>query len=112
MKLNIDKYCLRYGLDDNYHTLCQNCLTDNVIPSDAKEHNCKQCGQSMDIRRYPTSVVAIRGDHVTSAVTKDQVGLRVVCGSCGLIIYVKCEGEDGINCIDCWIRIDYSSYPG
>ncbi|MEO5359284.1 MAG: hypothetical protein H7843_02420 [Nitrospirota bacterium] len=111
MDLDIDKYCLRYALDDNYHTLCSNCLTDNVISFDTIEHNCSHCWQPINIRRYPISIIAIRGNHVTSAVIRDHVGLRVVCGSCGLIIYVRCEGEEFINCIDCGIQIDYSSYP-
>ncbi len=111
MELDIDKYCLRYSLDNNYHTLCSNCMTDNVISLDTKDNKCNHCGQTLNIRRYPISVIAIRGNQITSAVTRDHGGLRVVCGSCGLIIYVKCQSEEFINCIDCGIQIDYSSYP-
>ncbi|MBF0606782.1 MAG: hypothetical protein SFH39_13565 [Candidatus Magnetobacterium sp. LHC-1] len=111
LELDIDKYCLRYGLDDNYHTLCSNCLTNNSISIESHHNQCTHCGQTLDIRRYPISVIAIRGNNVTSAVIRDQDGLRVVCGNCGLIIYVKCEGEDFTQCIDCGMQIDYSSYP-
>ncbi|WP_420266972.1 hypothetical protein [Candidatus Magnetominusculus dajiuhuensis] len=111
MELNIDKYCLRYGLDNSYHALCPNCVTDNVISPGAEGHKCGHCGALLTISRYPISIIAIRGHQVTSAVIRDSGGLRVVCGSCGLIIYVRCEGEEFINCNDCGIQIDYSSYP-
>ncbi|MBF0519013.1 MAG: hypothetical protein HQK92_04745 [Nitrospirae bacterium] len=111
MDLNVYKYYLRYGLDDNYHTVCSNCQSDNVISLDMDEHTCNNCKQPLNIRRYPISIIPIRGNQITSAVIRDNDGLRVVCGSCGLIIYVRCEGEEFINCVDCGIRIDYGSYP-
>ncbi|MCG6551506.1 MAG: hypothetical protein L7F77_04200 [Candidatus Magnetominusculus sp. LBB02] len=111
MDLNIDSSCLRYGLDDNYHTRCSNCFTDNIISFEADDHHCGHCGHPLEIRRYPISIIPIRGNSVTSAVIRDNGGLRVVCGSCGLIIYVRCEGEQFISCIDCGIQIVYSSYP-
>lgn len=111
MDLNIDKYCLRYGLDNNYHTLCSKCMTDNVISFDVQDNKCGSCGALLEIRRYPASVIPIRGHQISSNVIRDAGGKRVVCGSCGLVIYVKCEGEEFIQCIDCGIQIDYSSFP-
>ncbi len=107
----IDENCIRYGLDGEYHVICNYCGTDNMVSSGAHTHNCTSCNQEFAIYRYPIGIIAIRGNEVSSAVTRDVMGYRVVCGQCGLIMYVKCEGEDSVTCVDCGIKIDYSSYP-
>lgn len=106
----LKKHYLRYDLDGQYRITCSSCLNDNVVSSDSTGHRCTNCGHNIVIERYFAVTTPIRGNRVSSAMVKDNNGPRVVCGRCGLIIYVKCEGEESVYCIDCGIQIDYSNY--
>ncbi len=106
LKKNYIKYCL----DGRYRILCSNCSANNEITPDSTHGTCANCSNEIIIHRYPLAITPIRGNSVTSAVVKDNEGMRVVCGSCGLTIYVKCEGEESVTCIECGIEIEYNSY--
>lgn len=106
----LKKNFIRYGPDDCYHVACGHCLSDNITTSGSESHTCRSCGQEIAVHRYPLAITPIRGNQVTSAVIKDEIGMRVVCGGCGLIIYVKFEGEESVNCVDCGTDIVYNSY--